>query len=92
MPLLFYVIPLLEASAEGGRLFSFKDVKELVNWAGECARGVGAASTGAGIVTGPTGQALGFGVMAVVLGVPERYARDVQLALVRASARSHILQ
>ncbi|GIL76690.1 hypothetical protein Vretifemale_6209 [Volvox reticuliferus] len=76
--LVFYALPLLEATAAGGRLFSLADVQQLLDWMGECESRVGAASAGEG----------------TVLSDPDasRCARSVQLALVRAMARAHTLQ
>ncbi|KAG2451597.1 hypothetical protein HYH02_004192 [Chlamydomonas schloesseri] len=97
LPLLFYCIPLLEASASSGRLFSSADMQDLLAWAGECARGGAMAPGGAWAlgVGGGAGGGLGpkgLGALAAAAGVPERYAKDVQLALVRAVARSHVME
>lgn len=97
LPLLFYCIPLLEATAGGGRLLSSADMQDLLTWAGECARG-GATAPGAAWAVGPDGGLgggpgpKGLGALAAAAGVPERYAKDVQLALVRAVARSHVME
>ncbi|GLI65398.1 hypothetical protein VaNZ11_008954 [Volvox africanus] len=76
--LLFYALPLLEATAAGGRLFSLPDVQQLLDWMSECECRVGAVSGGEGLV----------------LSYPDAppCARAVQLALVRAMARAHTLQ
>ncbi|EFJ44604.1 hypothetical protein VOLCADRAFT_95258 [Volvox carteri f. nagariensis] len=93
LPLLFYAIPLLEASAGGGRLFSTDDVQLLRQWASDCARGAVATSIGTAAGSGGSGGTGGpMGALAAMLRVHDRYARDVQLALVRATARSHVLQ
>ncbi|GFR51572.1 hypothetical protein Agub_g13910, partial [Astrephomene gubernaculifera] len=106
LPLLFYCIPLLEATAAGGRLFSAADMQALLQWATECARATatmaitsGAAAAfglyGSGVASGVGaaggGGGGGLGALAAALGVPERYARDVQLTLVRGMARAHVL-
>lgn len=114
LPLLFYAIPLLEASpatpaantqsSSSGALFSSSDVQQLLSWVSECAAagsmwgGAGLAScwgAGAGVGVGGAGAGAagqGLAQMAAALGVSDRYAKDVQLALVRAVARAHVLE
>ncbi len=118
LPLLFYAIPLLEASpaapaantqssssgTTSAPLFSSSDVHQLLAWVSECAAaggvwgGAGLAScwgagAAGGVGVGGAGAAgQGLAQMAAALGVSDRYAKDVQLALVRAVARAHVLE
>ncbi|KAG2489150.1 hypothetical protein HYH03_012376 [Edaphochlamys debaryana] len=94
LPLLSYALPLLEATAGGGRCLSSADLRDLAAWAAECAGGaaVGGLGLGLGAGMGGGGAAGGLAAAAAALGVSERYGRDVALALVRAVARAHVME